>query len=414
MGAPGKQILIGGMPRGGGVMIASLVGRARGEPLRAVKTWMIPYVSYLWAGGAPNPACHAQLVRAAATVLDNAYSDDDARLSDDTLMEMAEGLVAIAMNAPSQAAAVRETSLLCARIHEKLAGATLEATSANIFSHPYLSSATGADWIVVHREPFSVIASLRGRTLSDPLMPSGGDLETSIGVYLRYGAAVATALRSSRPPQVAPYDFMAGDPEGVIDALKSGASLGGQGRPRVDQGGQLAFSVEDRRKVALLTRTVREELGYGPHYYGGDPGGGGDLALPARLRVSPLYGAHAPDEGTEHRWMSKQAAFVVYARADVRNITATFVNHPNLQIPEQRLTIRDVSRRAVGKVVVRSGENCDLQIALDQLHDMRLGPDALMYVFEIEAETAVLPVARFVGNLDKRLLSCFVSPWRAV
>lgn len=408
---------MGGTPRSGSAMIASLVGRARGEQVRAVETWMIPFARHLWAGGAPNPACRAQLTRAAAAVLADAYGDDDAQLPDDTLGAMSDELVAIAVNAPSQAAALRETGALCERLRGQLIGSTLEATPANIFSHAYLSSASGADWVVVHREPFSVIASLRARPLADPFMPSGGDLETSIGVYLRYGGAVAAALRSARPPYVAPYDTLVGDPEGVIDALKSGADLSGVGqgtRRRADHDGRLAFSVDDRRKVALLTRTVREALGYGVQYYDGDANEGVDIVLPAHVQVSSLHGMHTPDEGMEHRWMSKQAAFVVYARADVRNVSATFVNHPNLQILEQRLVVRDGSRREIANVAIRSGENYDVLIPLNQLRPTLLGAGALMYVFEIEAEAAVLPVARFVGNLDQRVLSCFVSPWRAV
>lgn len=210
-----------------------------------------------------------------------------------------------------------------------------EKTPGNIFAMADYVGQAETKNIVVMREPFGVLRSMKSRVDGgDPYSSAfQGGLETNIGMYLEYATAAHRALQSSNSLLVS-YEDMATNPALAVTRML--AFLGrtpeervvrfvetGKDREIADRApmhyrrlsvnsGFGELSPVDTWKVLSITRPIREALGYSDAVlaqFGFDisiewPG------LDVPTTVLPMSGFH---QGEEAPWMKRKGSLIAYA-----------------------------------------------------------------------------------------------------
>lgn len=433
--ARAKSVLIGGIPRSGTTLVARLIGQRDDTFLWPGETWVLPNVAKLWAGGPPNPECRAQIMQCmrrslrAALVDMRAWNDANSKLiavshvTEAQVDKLVEDLTDLALRAPSRAAALRGGAGILERFQREWSDSPIvaEKTPENIMLFQELSGALDPTWVVSHREPFAVIASLQNRAGADPFAPWDASVETCVGMYLKYAWAVISAARALRPPILVGYDEACSNPERLMERLS--ARLGKDSQRQVDKrkirfsraDAWRAFSVSERWLILALTRGVRGCLGYGPQAYSETflDMVQGAQELP-EFASRPLMGVSSEPDSALH-WIEQNSAHAILCSSPARRIEVDLYNPPALKIDPQELEVVDCTGRPVFSIALRSGEMSTLGVetAALQASAEQSGVGAV-YLLKMRCKHVRTPYASLPGNLDERLLSLMVSDFRPV
>lgn len=221
-----------------------------------------------------------------------------------------------------------------------------EKTPSNVFAMAEAIGPGKAKPVLVVREPFGALRSMRRR--SDPYgAVFSGDTESNIGIYLEYGHAIKACLEKNNALLIR-YEEMAKDPANALRRMFGLFGLAPEARvvDFVEHGGdqeiadrapvnykRLAMDTNHNRmtrvdawKVLTLTRDLRTALGYSDEMMAG-------YGLPFALEwpgdevpaaILPLCGFHAADSDG-NRWMKQQARLAAYLpTGSSRNVCLKF------------------------------------------------------------------------------------------
>lgn len=429
-----KKILIGGIPRAGTTMTVRLIGQDPAIFLWPGESSVLALTRSLWEGGQPAASCRNQIQTYVHDTLSKAMIEmhawnvsNEKRLrsepaaTPEEVRVLADEIVASAMEASSVRTSLRAA---CAAMDRFVAGHTnqdvlVEKTPSNLFAYSHLADDPAIHWVLCHREPFATIASLQARAGKDPYATDWSpNIEFGIGAYLRHAEHVLRASRSTSPPVIAPYESTSADPQAFMMRLT--ARLGaertigsvGEVRRANDRDAWRKLAPLDRWKVLRLTEPVRRLLGYDENYYGVDEATMLEgFEAPDSFEWTPLYGVYAPDGGTSGRWVSDEAAFSIYAPHGVRSVRARLFNPSSMNLPEQKVIVRDGARRCIGEVALPTDQMSAIDIDLGSITPAATTSKGRLFRIELQPTHRRLPVASLVGNNDRRLMSFFMAHW---
>lgn len=429
-----KNILIGGIPRGGTTVTLRMLDEFSDVFMWPGETWILSLARNLWAGGAPNPACRAEAERYAVATLRRSLiemqewnaeygSVDCLRPADDVVEALGRRVVAGAYDAAS----VRGSLLAGANVLSDFLSSVsdkpirAEKTPDNIFAFTHLGDAKSFAWILCHREPFATIASIRERAERDPYAVNWSkDIEFCIGVYLSYAERVLSAMRASDTALVAAYDATCAAP---FDFLVQIARLLGQRRPAPrkinfvvpaqDREKWRRFTPEERWKVLNFTAPVRRLLGYDESYYGcAETAMTGDATFTGEFSVVPVSGLHEAEQNPGRpRWMSGEAVFAVYAPENVAAISAQVYNPGALGRPNQRLIVSDGSQR-LSEDALFADKHITVSVDLRRARPVGVFGKMRAYLIKLQTTERCLPVVSIPGSDDQRVIACSITDWR--
>jgi|GEM_PF-3535355 len=428
-----QRILIGGVPRGGTTLALRLIGDYQGVFAWPGESGVLNTTQALWSNGAPNPACREQIE---ANVLENLVSAliamqswnlasgdmPDAPLPD---LSQVQALAHAVTDAAYAAASVRHALVLAADALSAFlsdftdAAVIAEKTPNNIFAFPHLCDLSSLLWIVCHREPFAVIASMQQRAGADPFA-AGWDssVDGCIGVYLRHAKRVIRALRTGQAVGIC-YDAMCNKPDRFFSdvAARSGFALGphaglGVVRQIAGRQGWRKFDPIQRWRVLRLTESVRRLLGYDEGYYGLEESEMSDPAPLDCFAADALNGLYSVDAGATHRWMAGEASFAIVAPHDVSAITARVFVPAALGLPAQALTVVGSAGRRLAHVAVPPDQLTAITVDLSRAAPLAVSEQGRLFRFDVYAAQNCLPLAQTPGLLDARVVSCLLSAWK--
>lgn len=311
-----------------------------------------------------------------------------------------------------------------------------EKTPTNVFAMAEQLDASSTKPVLVAREPFGVVRSMRGR--SDPYASAfSGDTESNIGIYLDYGTAIAQCLTKNDALLIR-YEEMAKDPADVLRRMFG--MFGREPEDRVinfvergkDQ--EIAnrapmnykrltldlnhqdMSRVDMWKIASLTRDLRNSLGYSdaamaemgfdvPAEWPGE-------AVPAA--ILPLGGFHATEENGQ-RWMKQQGRLVVYLPAGASRrvgidlwscFPSEVVQQPGVSL---KLIINGVVR---SQVTVPSGQQATrLEISLSDADIQPMGTKGSYAVLTLHSSVSYSPMTTTPDSHEVRDVSFLMYGW---
>jgi hypothetical protein len=293
-------------------------------------------------------------------------------------------------------------------------------------------------WLITHREPFAVIASMLERTRSDPWAGiMDGEIEQRIGLYIRHARGVISAKTSPSEALLLGYDSLIADPCGTLANVCSFLRVEPtlhyldqvrgiiSGKPATDKWER--FGSLDRWKILHLCSSAMQALGYSEHYYRVSFG---DLTRGLPKVVEPqmqsLYGSFDPSPPDPVRWVQRSASFAVYAPRGVNTLTLRIHNNVSPIIEASRVlgvTGADWHVGAYGDVGSASAIPLSrFSLAADVLDDWQIdlrGTEPLGHygnwrLFKIDLETnfAFTPCFTLANALDVRTLSFGLVDWR--
>ncbi len=414
-------------------MVAAMIGQREDVFVWPGETWVLPNVAKLWAGGPPNPECRDQVLGVLHRSLKGALIDMrewndtyaepsfERKATADEVEDLATELTEAALSAPSSSAALRASAHILERFQRRWTDKpyVAEKTPENVLLYPDLSRALDPVWVICHREPFGVIASLQKRAGADPFAPWDNSIETCLGMYLKYGWAVVSIARSPHASISIAYEEVCATPERVMDRLS--VRLGNKAPPLSRNGYVRAphadawqsFGPQQRWIILALTRGLREHLGYGPEAYSKSFSEivQGASEFPD-FATSPLVGVSA-EPGRALRWVGKSSLYGIFCSSPVRRVEIDLYLPPGLKIDVQRLCVRDCAGRSVASAALVSGEQVTIGVDTDTIcasaSESGIG---VAYLLELRAERVCVPYATVSGNLDERLLSLMASDFR--
>lgn len=311
-----------------------------------------------------------------------------------------------------------------------------EKTPSNVFSMAEQLDASSTKPLLVVREPFGVVRSMRGR--SDPYASAfSGDTESNIGIYLDYGTAITQCLTKNDALLVR-YEEMAKDPADVLKRMFG--MFGREPEERVinfvergrDQ--EIAnrapmnykrltmdlnhqdMSRVDMWKIASLTRDVRNSLGYSddtmaemgfdiPAEWPGDE-------VPAAML--PLGGFHATEENGQ-RWMKQQGRLVAYLPAGAsRRVSIDLWSCFNPEVVQhQGVTLSLIINGVVrNQVTVPSGQQATrLEITLSDADVQPMSTKGSYAVLTLHSSVSYSPMTTTPDSLEVRDVSFLMYGW---
>lgn len=312
-----------------------------------------------------------------------------------------------------------------------------EKTPSNIFAMAAHGAATSTLPVVVVREPFGVITSMRARIATgvEHSAVFGGDVEHNIGMYLEYAEAALQCMSESRALLVR-YEDMANDPAAVLSSMYGALSRTPEERVIrfVEKGGdktiadrapmnykrlavrcnQNNYAPDELWRIAVLTARVRTSLGYDDAMLSSM---GYELQeffpppVPAPM-VVPLSGFY-PDSGQGACWMSERGALVAYFPERSRNeISLKFWScFPAGMLPFGIVNLRIL----VGGVVreelsVREGEQLSsvcLFVSADEMSPMANGAGWVR--IDLHSSAVFSPLAQTDTGGDTRSISFLLA-----
>lgn len=427
------DILVAGIPRSGTTMTLRLLDESADVFGWPGETAVLDFTRSLWSAGRPDRRCQDQIQRHAdetftGTLIDlqayNAQKYDLPNTHIPTAREVAAlsgEVVAAALGATSRTEALVEACAILRRFLSRFTDRPLiaEKTPSNLFSLPDLEDRKRPAWVLCHRDPFAAIASMRGRAGADPFAQDwGATLEASIGLYIRHAREIVRAVRGGGRALVVPYESAAMDPAGLLEEVS--AHLGQKlqvrkskvaGARKHDRQRWRRFSPLERWKILRLARPHAKDLGYDASYFGADEfemtEGMPELS---DFNATPLYGAFAQDEVRSFQWLSDRAAFALTVPENVSAMTTRFFNPPQMMLETQHIIISDGERR-ITSFDLPPGKAVAAYVDLARAKPAGMTASGRLYNIEISADQWRLPVASIPGNLDRRVLSCLMSPW---
>lgn len=241
-----------------------------------------------------------------------------------------------------------------------------EKTPSNIFAMAEYAGNQLAKNVVIMREPFSALLSMKARVDGGDKYADAfkGDLESRIGMYLEYALAARRTMDQAENLMLIRYEDMALAPRKVMENIYSFScskpeervlKFVEQGRdPEIANRAPMnyrrlevksnsdVFSPADIWKIHSLTSIVRNEFGYSDEamkelgFESPSLWTGGEIPKV----LLPLYGFSAPDSSGGH-WMKKRAGVVVYLpQRKVYELTVHFKsNFPDLIDEEVELKV---------------------------------------------------------------------------
>lgn len=415
-------------------MTVRLIGQDPAIFLWPGETSVLALTRSLWEGGRPAPACRDQIQAYVHETLSKAMIEmhawnvsQEKRLQGepaataDEVRALADDIVASAMEASSVRTSLKAACAAMDRFVASHADQEIlaEKTPSNLFAFSHLADDPTLHWVLCHREPFATVASLQARAGKDPYATNwASNVEFGIGVYLRHAEHVLRAIRTANAPLIAPYEATSADPAGFMMRLT--ARLGEE-RPAAsvrevrradDREAWRKFSPLDRWKVLRLTEPARRLLGYDENYYGVDEATMLEgFEAPESFEWAPLYGVYDPDGGTSGRWVSDEAAFSIYAPHGVRAVRARLFNPSSMDLPEQKIIVRDGARRCIGEIALPTDQMSSIDIDLCTITPAAITSKGRLFRIELQPAHRRLPVASIAGNSDRRLMSFFMANW---
>jgi hypothetical protein len=314
-----------------------------------------------------------------------------------------------------------------------------EKTPSNIFAMADYGEVNPTRYIVVMREPFGVLRSMRARVKSGDSYSAvfKGNLETNIGMYLEYASAAKRAMHAAEAALLVRYEDMALRPAVVVQDMFE--SIGGKPEERVirfvEKGGdhEIAsrapmnyrrlsipngagdFSPPDIWTIYSLTRPVRDAFGYSENEMK-DLG----LAIPGEWpgievppKVLPLYGFHQA-KSTRKPWMKRRGGLVVYlpkgkSHGVILGFKSEFPNNIKKMV-ELRLSVNGVEREVL---TVESGSRTievPLTIHRDDLVPM--GNKGGYAMIDLVSSLSYCRIGHVVGSIDAQEISFKLSHWK--
>jgi hypothetical protein len=293
-------------------------------------------------------------------------------------------------------------------------------------------------WLITHREPFAVIASMLERTKSDPWAGiMGGEIEQRIGLYIRHARSVISAKASPSEAMLLGYDSLITDPCGslanVCSFLRVEPTLSYLdqvrciigGKPATDKWKQLAPL--DCWKVLRLCSREMQALDYDERYYRAsfDHMISG---LPKTLepQMVSLYGSFDPTQSDPMRWVQRKASFAVYAPQGVNALRLRIHNNVSAIIESSHLPgvapeewhVTAYCDTGTGSPVPLSS----LSLAVDFLGDWQIDLRDIeplghygnwrLFKINLEANFAFIPCFMFANASDERPFSFGLVDWR--
>ncbi|WP_325060500.1 sulfotransferase [Vitreimonas sp.] len=426
------KVFVGGIPRGGTTMMLRLIGDHCGVYPWLGESSVVDTARLLWTNGRPNPACREQVEAFVTHTLRLALLEmqawNAAREDIQGLLipsrEDVDRLACAVVDGAYEAASVRSSLLAaCRALDEFLANyadlpVIAEKTPTNIFSFTHLCDDPSLHWVVSHREPFAVIASMRKRAGADPFADHWATLESCLGQYQRYAIRVIAALRSKRAIE-APYEAVCRDPDLLVRPLQEqlgrDETAGYSGNfvsAASDRDAWRSFDLQDLWLVRSITAPARRLLGYDSDYYGSEQ----DAVLedyegPEAFFAAPLDGAFESDTNPATRWIGDEARFAVFAPEGVHAISARLFCPSSLDLAEQSVTARDGLGRTVGQAALPIDKLTTLTIKLSDAAPAAVTKRGRLYLIRLNAGRAALPVASVLGNGDARVLAYMKTLW---
>jgi hypothetical protein len=293
-------------------------------------------------------------------------------------------------------------------------------------------------WLITHREPFAVIASMLERARSDPWAGiMDGEIEQRIGLYVRHARSVVSAKASPSETMLLGYDSLITDPCGslanVCSFLRVEPTLSYLDQVRCIIGGKPAtnkweqLAPLDRWKVLRLCSSEMQALDYDEPYYRASfehmTSG-----LPKTLdpQMQSLYGSFHPTKSHPIRWMQRKASFAVYAPRGVNTLRLTIHNNVSAVIESSNLPDVAAENWQVTAYGDTGSESpvplSSLSLATDFFGDWQidlrntepLGHYGNWRLLKMDFETnfAFIPCFMFANASDERSLSFGLVDWR--
>ncbi|WP_179058977.1 sulfotransferase [Pseudomonas taiwanensis] len=305
-----------------------------------------------------------------------------------------------------------------------------EKTPSNIFAMSDFDADSSLKKLVVVREPFGVLRSMKARVEGGDAYSDlfKGDIEAGIGMYLEYGEAAQKVMKSSGGGFSIRYEDMAKDPAAIVKDMYSkfgvapedrvidfvngkigreGSEFASVSYKRFDvKCGIGSMSSQDAWKVLALTRNVRAAFGYTDDVladYGYDVGYEFE-EIGISTKVVPMSGFHLEEANP---WMKRKARMVVYAAERcTHTVNLQFMSIFPQQIPkdvELRLELDGLSREVARVGAGRHVFSLEFKIEADDLKPM--GRKGGFTIIDLIASMAFVPIAHMDDSFDAREVS---------
>jgi hypothetical protein len=193
-------------------------------------------------------------------------------------------------------------------------------------------------WLVTHREPFAVIASMYARSTADPWGEvMAGEIEQRVGLYSRHAQCIASAGLHSTEVMVVPFDELLSNPSHTL--ARACAFLGVEstsdyldrvvgivGGPTTTDAWERVTPL-NRWKILHLCASEMSALGYSQDYYQ-VPFEHMIQGTPKALEscIEPLYGVFKAAEPDRLAWMQRSSSLAVYAPIGINTLVLRIYN----------------------------------------------------------------------------------------
>lgn len=406
-------------------MALQLCGELSGAFAWPGESWALPITHSIWRGGPPAVGCRDQLEEHVIASLRQSLiemqawaaaefgSPEAVRATDDDVFELAADVLHGVYSASSIRTALIASCGALQRFLSKFShgSSVVEKTPGNVHCLPYLADQANIHWVLSHREPFSVIASMQRRDGADPFAVDwAGGVERCLGEYLSYGEAVLASRRFGGVV-MASYDETYANPAALQETVvkRIAPDLRRQKffkkrRVAPDPQSWRAFAALDRWKILNFSAPVRRLLGYSEDYYGAaEPEMAGEVDLPPQFECKRMGGSWPNGLVTD------VARFAVYVPRGVVAVRATFQNHASLALFEQMVRVVDCRKNLLFEQHAPSGSAVEVVVDLRDARCVGETESGRAYLLEVSTSRCVMPVARIAGNYDERVLAGSLS-----
>jgi SAM-dependent methyltransferase len=311
-----------------------------------------------------------------------------------------------------------------------------EKSPSNVFLIPD-SLNVARRWLLMHREPFAVVASMLKHAESNPSAAvMRGEIERRIGLYVQHAGRIMAAKKHPGEAMVLDYDHLLADPttsltaacrfievEPTLPYLESVRSIiGGQTRTNTWK----HFDPLDRWKVLNLCAAEMEGLGYSQQYYQvafDDLTRGIPESLPPSIQ--PLYGIFEPAGDGGMGWVQRSASAAVYASGGIDKLVLKVHNKvsplmpalrscgldsSDLQVTAYSTTSR--SRVVLSKLQLGGDFSADWSIDLRGAEPVGHHGNWRLFKVDFESSFAYTPCCALPHALDVRTFSFGVLGWQ--
>jgi len=446
------DFLVGGMPRGGTTALSVVFNLHPGSFCYAAETHFIPLLME-FGQYAPVPSGslsglrriletqnHQVLLEMPQDSVKSGASDRwvifdaaDVEALNKALLELLEqGLYGqqLCKEAMRQVAGI-----IRSKTGKDIAG---EKTPSNVFGFKEYGAAGSKLAIVLLREPFSVIRSMRKRGADEAdkyNKPFQGELLELIGLYSSYVDAILEA-RERRDVMVVMYEDLLQSSAEIIRTMFMRVGLPANERAvelgvkslKLRSGGAPweAFSPSERALVWHMTAHLRDKAGYTDEFYAGRgftlSAEEKELACDEALAV-PIFG-HYPKAASEGGiWLNKESCLAIQVPRGKSAVQLKFWSEfPEFVLAEgQQAEIRAMPLAGTGAAgSAKAGRKAVftiLDIALKDLPPVYSGKSGSLYLVKLQSSHAyrrtVTPMSRlgtfFFGGDRRELAFCLVE-----